>query len=173
MAVNQMEVRNNQQMEGRYLLFSIGQETYGVGIHRVREIIGPVELQALPEASPTIAGVVTLRGKTIPVVDLKSRLGLEPQERTGGSCVLTVLAKGWEGPLWMGILVDGVQEVVQVRSSDLEELPEMEEDPRSEWLMGLAKTQDRIVLLLDVDRVAKEEEVESVKYSLGGSHEAL
>lgn len=170
---NQLVKTNQHQTEGRYLLFSLAHETYGVGIHRVREIMGPVELQPVQDAPPSVKGTVNLRGITIPVVDMRCRLGLEAKPAGTGNCVVTVLAKGWDGPLWMGLLVDGIQEVTQVWSKDLEATPGMEEDPRADWLLGLARCGEKVVLLLDVDQVAKEEEVEAVQFALGGSHEAF
>jgi purine-binding chemotaxis protein CheW len=157
--------------EGRYLTFSIAHEEYGVEIHRVREIIGPVVLEVVLNAAPHIRGILRLRGKVVPVVDLRNRFGLEKGEPGQGSCVVTVLAKGWDGPFLVGLLVDGIREVVQVWTGDLEKDPAMKGDSRNEFLMGLARCQDRSVLLLDVEKMAKGEDVESLKYFLGASHE--
>ncbi len=159
--------------EGRYLTFSIVREEYGVEIHRVREIIGPVVLEVVPDTAPHIRGILKLRGKVVPVVDLRNRFGLEETEAGKGNCVVTVLAKGWDGPYLMGFLVDGIREVVQVWSRDLEGVPGMEEDSREEFLLGLAQHQDRAVLLLDVDKIAREEGVEEIKLSWGGNHEGF
>ncbi len=145
--------------EGRYLTFSIAHEEYGVEIHRVREIIGPVVLEVVPDAAPHVRGILRLRGKVVPVVDLRNRFGFEKGEAHPGSCVVTVLAKGSDGPFLVGLLVDGIREVIQVWTGDLEEELEMREDSRNEFLMGLARCQDRFVLLLDVEKIAKGEEV--------------
>jgi purine-binding chemotaxis protein CheW len=159
--------------EGRYLTFSMGREEYGIEIQRVREIMGFAAIETIADAGPSIRGVIRLRGKVVPVLDLRQRFGLEGAEIQRGSCVVTVLVKGWEGPCWLGLLVDGIREVVQVWTRDLEEAAVMEGDPREEFLFGLARCQDRAVLLLDVDKVAKEEAVEEIKLSWGGSHEGF
>jgi purine-binding chemotaxis protein CheW len=161
------------KVEGRYLTFSVAHAEYGVEIHRVREIIGPVVLEAVPEAAPHIRGILRLRGKVVPVVDLRSRFGLVEGETHRGSCVVTVLARGWNGPFLIGLLVDGIREVVQVWTQNLEKAPVKAEEARDRFLMGSARCQDRVVLLLDVEKVAEGEEVEAEKLFSGGSHEAF
>jgi purine-binding chemotaxis protein CheW len=162
-----------QPAEGKYLLFTLALETYAVGIHEVLEILGPLDLPELAEGSPSVRGLLNLRGKVVPVIDLRCRLGLDVAKTNPGRCVLTVRAQGWDGPLWIGLVVDGIQNVVQIKQEELEEVPDMEDDPRNGFIRGLAQCQDRVVLLLDVDQVAKGDEVEAVQFALGGSHEAF
>ncbi len=149
-------------IQGRYIFFAIAGQVYGVGIHHVREIVDSKLLEVVGDSSLSIRGYLDLRGRNIPVVDLRNKLGMEDTPIHPWSSVLTMVAKGWDGPLWMGLLVDGVEQVVQVASTDVEAVPDMEEDPRGPWLMGFTRHQDRTVLLLDLDKVAKEE-VESIQ----------
>ncbi len=151
-----------QKQEGSYLTFALGREEYGVEVRRVREIIAPAVMEVVPGLAPHIRGILRLRGKVVPVLDLRRRFGLEETETRGDYCVVTVLAKGWEGSFLMGLLVDGIREVIQVDVQNLEKTSMAEEDPREEFLRGLAQCQDRVVLLLDVDKVAQDEEVEEI-----------
>jgi purine-binding chemotaxis protein CheW len=144
--------------EGRYLTFSIAHEEFAVEVHRVREIIAPVILETVSDAAPHIRGVLRLRGKSVPVVDLRSRFGLEGEAPNRGSCVVTVLTRGWDGPFLVGLLVDGIREVIQVWAKDLEEGLAMEGAGRTGFLLGRAQCQDRTVLLLDVDKIPEGEE---------------
>src|SRR5581483_630745 len=120
----------SRRIEGRYLTFSISHEEYGVEIHRIREIISPVILEVIPGSAAHVRGVLKLRGKIVPVLDLRERFGLKDGRAQGSSCIVTVLAKGWNGPFLLGFLVDGIREVVEVRDEDLEK------DLTIEFLMG-------------------------------------
>jgi purine-binding chemotaxis protein CheW len=153
--------------EGRYLTFSVAHEEYAVEVHRVREIIGPSAMEPAANAAPYIRGVIQLRGRTVPVLDLRRRFGLEEAEQRREDCIITVLVKGWEEPFLMGLLVEGIREVIQIWTENLEKAPAMEGDPREDFLLGLAQLEDRVVLLLDVDKLAKEEEVEEADLNMG------
>jgi purine-binding chemotaxis protein CheW len=152
-----MENRITHPFEGKYLLFSIAGQVYGVGMKFVREVMNPFPLRLLRDGYPAVRGFLNLRGQDVPVVDLRRKLGMEEAEIHPGSSVLAVLARGWEGAQWMGLLVDGILQVAQFGTDDLEKVPEMEADPREGWLLGLARWQEQAVLLLDVNQVAREE----------------
>ena len=158
--------------EGTYLTFALAQEEYGIEMHRVLEIQGTSAIEPLADGSPLVRGILSGRGKRLPVLDLRGCLGKAQGDLPRQNCIVTVAVRGWEGKLFhLALLVDGVREVVQVLNQDLEEAPEMEEDARAEFLKGLAQCQERLVILLDLDRLARLEELEEVKFEQGGSHE--
>src|SRR6185369_14033799 len=131
---------------GRYLTFRVGLEEYGIGVHRVLEIIGPVVMEEASHLPPHTRGTVRLQNRAIPVFDLRSRFGLEAVESEIGKCVLIVRVKGWDGPFWMGLLVDGIGTVLQVNELNLEKTPAMEGDSREGLLLGLARCPEGVVL---------------------------
>ncbi len=150
--------------EGRYLTFSLAHEEYGVEMHRVLEILQASGIEPLSEGSSLIKGLLPWRGQKVPVLDLRRCLGKDEAERSSESCIVTVTAKGWEGNLsLMALLVDGVREVVQVWNENLEQASVLEEDPREEFLKGLVQCDERLVILLDLDRLARLDEVEEAK----------
>jgi len=161
-----------RNIEGRYLTFTAAQREYGVEIQKVREILEPSALEPLPQAASHVRWVLHLRDRVVPVVDLRRCLGLGDTGARPNQCVLTVVVRGWDGPFLMGILVDGVREVLQVWSKDLGEPPE-EEGCREAFLLGPVHSGDRLVFLLDVDGLA--EEVKAVQFNsiYGGSHEVF
>ena len=140
--------------EGRYLTFSVAQLEYGVEIQKVREILEPSSLEPIPQASSNVRWAVRLRGQVVPVVDLRRCFGSTPVGAFPHQCVVTVVARGWKGSFLMGLLVDGIREVVQVRNKDLEE---MSGEEREGCLLGPVQCQDRSVLLLDVDALSEKE----------------
>jgi purine-binding chemotaxis protein CheW len=161
-------VRN---IEGRYLTFTLAQREYGVEIQKVREILEPLALEPLPQAASHVRWVIRLRNRVVPVVDLRRCLGLGNTGARPNRCVLTVVIRGWNGPFLMGILVDGVREVLQVWSKDLEE--STEEDRPEAFLRGPVRSEERLVSLVDVDGLAEEVEAGQFNSIDGGSHEVF
>jgi purine-binding chemotaxis protein CheW len=159
------------KIEGRYLTFWVGKREYGVEIHRVKEILGITALEPIVNTGSAVQGVLRIRGKVVPVVDLRLRLGLEETGAPSVGCVLTLSVKGWSGPLLMGLRVDGIREVVQIWTKNLEETPAAETVFGQEILMGVARYQERNILLLDTDSLAKEAEKHESNLSEGGNHE--
>lgn len=147
--------------EGTYLTFALAREEYGIEMHRVLEILGTSAVEPLAEEGSVVRGILPWRGQKVPVLDLRRCLGKAQWDLPHQSCVVTVTAKDWEGRMgYMALLVDGVREVVQVWNENVEEGPALEEDPRAEFLKGLAQCQERLVILLDLDRFANLEELE-------------
>lgn len=153
------------QVEGRYLTFSLAGREYGVEVQKVREILEPSCLEPLSGAELNVRWVLRLRGRVVPVVDLRRRFGLAPTGAFPHQCIVTVVVRGWDGPFLMGLLVDGVREVVQVWSKDLVE--GMAGEGREQCLLGPVQCQDRPVLLLDVDALSEEEAVQGFQSNFG------
>lgn len=141
---------------GRYLTFYLAEEEYGLEILKVREIIGVLPITRVPRTPPAVLGVINLRGKVIPVLDLRLRLGMETATSAEAErpCIIVVHARGVE----LGVLVDEVSEVVNVAQDDIEDAPQFGLELDTEFLLGIAKSEGRVKLLLDIDRVLNKQD---------------
>ncbi len=140
---------------GKYLNFFLGAEEYGIGILKVQEIIGFLPITPVPRTPSFMRGVVNLRGKIIPVVDLRVKLGMEPRERTVETCIIVVRTHGAE----LGVIVDKVSEVLNVQAAEVDPPPAMGAGVDTACLLGVGKSNGRVRLLLDIDRVLSKEEL--------------
>ncbi len=142
------------RMAGKYLSFFLSKEEYGIEILRVREIIGIVDITPLPKTAPYVKGVINLRGKIIPVIDLRLRFGMPKADYTNETCIVVVEVAGdAEGqPLQTGCIVDTVCEVLSVENEQLEAAPRCA-NTSGEHIAGLAKLKDRVLIVLDIERV--------------------
>jgi purine-binding chemotaxis protein CheW len=127
----------------------VGDERYGLEVGRVREIIRVPVITALPGADPSLSGVINLRGRVIPVMDLRRRLGLQPAEVTRLSRIVVADAGGSQ----VGFAVDAVEEVIRVAGTAIESTPVLTAGPGSEHLTGVARTDVGLIVLLDLDRL--------------------
>jgi len=135
--------------ERQLVVFQLGAEFYGVDIARVHEIIRLQTITRVPRAPAFVEGVINLRGKVIPVVDLRRRFGLESSEHTRASRIVVVEI----GDNVVGVIVDGVSEVLRVTGASVEPPSPVVAGIESEYIHGIAKLDDRLVILLDLDRV--------------------
>ena len=152
------EVKRFVDREGKYLIFSLGQEEYGIGILKVKEIIGILPITPVPRTPGYMKGVINLRGKVIPVVDLRSKFGMEGKEYSERTCIIVVEIRGSAGQVLMGIVVDAVSEVLNIRGTDIEDTPTFGVKLDTDYILGLAKTDKALKILLDIDRVFQSEE---------------
>ena len=142
-----------QKLAGKYLTFNLGTESYGLPVLRIREIIRETHVTPMPQLPAHIKGVINLRGKIIPVVDLRLKLELGESEPTEHKCIVVVQAFGVRSAeIYIGLLVDDVQEVIQIAAGDLEETPELGCAIARDCILGLAKLKSRVVILLNIDQ---------------------
>ena len=139
--------------EGKYLTFSLAGEEYGIGILKVKEIIGMMPVTHVPRTPEFVKGVINLRGKVIPVVDLRLRFALEAAAYTERTCIIVVEICGDSGAVPMGIVVDAVSEVLNIRGTDIENTPTFGVKLNTDFILGMAKTDGGVKILLDIDRV--------------------
>jgi len=139
--------------EGKYLTFSLACEEYGIGILKVREIIGMMSITPVPQTPEFVKGVINLRGKVIPVIDLRLRFGLEATAYTERTCIIVVEIVGNTGAVPMGIVVDAVSEVLNIREADIENTPTFGVKLNTDFILGMAKTDGGVKILLDIDKV--------------------
>lgn len=133
---------------GKYLTFFLGEEEYGASILAVQEIIGLLAITTVPSTPKWVRGVINLRGKIIPVVDLRAKFGMTPIQPGDRSCIVVVQAHGSE----IGIIVDRVSEVVDLPPSAVESAPALGAHIRTDYLLGIGKLNSRVRLLLDIER---------------------
>jgi purine-binding chemotaxis protein CheW len=152
-------VRAMTVKEGKYLTFSLAGEEYGIGILKVREIVGMMTITRIPQTPSYIKGVVNLRGKVIPVVDLRLKFGIEAMDYTDRTCIIVVEIAGTAKEIPMGVVVDSVSEVLNIRQSDIEETPNFGTKIDTDYILGMAKMSGGVKILLDIDRVMSEAEV--------------
>lgn len=138
---------------GKYLTFSLAGEEYGIGILKIKEIIGMMSITAVPQTPDFVKGVINLRGKVIPVIDLRLRFGMEPIDYTDRTCTIVVEIEGASGPILIGTVVDSVSEVLNIKNEDIENAPSFGTRLNTESILGMAKMEGGVKILLDIDRV--------------------
>jgi purine-binding chemotaxis protein CheW len=143
----------NAAREGKYLTFSLGGEEYGIGILKVKEIIGMMTITPVPQTPSFVKGVINLRGKVIPVIDLRLRFAMETTAYTERTCIIVVEIRGEAGSVPMGIVVDAVSEVLNIRAADIENTPTFGVKLNTDFILGMAKTEGGVKILLDIDKV--------------------
>lgn len=165
-----MSVQNN-----RFLTFQLSQETYGLPITKVKEIIGVMDINVVPGMPDYVRGVINLRGKIIPALDLRLRFGFPEEEMDDRTCIIVVEnPEGQSGEL-TGIIVDRVSEVLDINEESIEEPPAYGNDGEDEFINGMGKMEDRVIMLLNSDRITGNVEAgstgEEAKDGKNGGHD--
>lgn len=154
-------------LEGKFLTFNLNQEEYGIDILQIREIIGLMPVTSVPHAPAYLRGVINLRGKVIPVLDLRRRFGLGEIEATERTCIIVVeLGTIGGGKRVMGLVVDSVSEVLQIKGDDIEPAPSFGARVETGFIRGMAKMAGRVKILLDIDRILDHDEISSMLTSV-------
>lgn len=146
---------------GKYLTFLLGREEFAIHVLKVREIMGIQDITAVPQTPSYVRGVINLRGKVIPVVDLRLKFCLPEMEYTQRTCIIVVQVESAGMTLHTGIIVDAVSEVLNLTVSDIENTPDFGDgaDSADSYLLGMAKVKGKVKILLDIDRVLSAQEV--------------
>ncbi len=153
-----------QRLAGKYLTFDVHGESYGIDVLKVREIIRLANITPVPQMPKHVRGVINLRGKIVPVVDLRLRFGFTEVRTAEQACVIVVLLKLSDGKVnQMGLVVDIVEEVVYVASSEIEETPDFGTNAFAEYILGMAKIKGVVKTLLDIDRLLAADGHEAVQ----------
>jgi purine-binding chemotaxis protein CheW len=148
---------------GKYLTFKLAAEEYGLEILKVQEIIKMMEITKVPRTPDFVRGVINLRGKVIPVVDLRLKFGMETKETTDKTCVIVVQVKRQETAVTMGIIVDEVSEVLDITAGEIEEAPGFGANVDTHFILGMAKTKGGVKILLDINKVLAGDELEKIE----------
>lgn len=145
--------------EGKYLTFALGHEEYGLEILGVREIIGLMDITAVPQVPQYVKGVINLRGKVIPVIDLRLKFGMEMIKYTNETCIIVLNVNN----TLMGIIVDRVCEVLDIIRDNIEPAPSFGTRINTDFITGMGKIGDKVKILLDIEKVLTEDVVYAEK----------
>lgn len=145
--------------EGKYLTFNLKNENYGIPLGRVKEIIAMLPITEVPKTPVYIKGVINLRGKIIPIMDLRLKFGLEEKEYNDRTCIIVVDISTGDNKRQTGLAVDAVAEVVDIKSAEIEEMSSSEKNSEDEFIIGIGKVRDKVVMLLDIEKVLSKEAV--------------
>ena len=138
---------------GKFLTFTIGREEYGLPVLKVREIIKVMDITHVPQVAAHVLGVINLRGKVVPVIDLRRKFGFEPLPPAERTCIIVAEVALSSSTVMMGVVVDAVSEVVNVAAAEIEQPPDFGGQRGNDYLLGLAKVKGGVKILLDLDRV--------------------
>ncbi|MBU0994475.1 MAG: chemotaxis protein CheW [Proteobacteria bacterium] len=149
--------------EGKYLTFSLAGEEYGIGILKIKEIIGMMPITTVPQTPSFVKGVINLRGKVIPVMDLRLRFHMNAIDYNERTCIIVVEIDGQSGMIQIGIVVDAVSEVLNIKGTDIEETPTFGTKLNTDYILGMAKMEGGVKILLDIDQVLSAEEISNLE----------
>jgi len=148
---------------GKYLTFKLAEEDYGVSLLKVREIIGMMPITSVPRTPAFVKGVINLRGKVIPVTDLRMRFDMDEIDYNDRTCIIVVEVEGQDAKLQMGIVVDAVTEVLPIKAEEIEIPPEFGAKVDTHYILGMANMDGAVKILLDIDRVMTAEEISELE----------
>ena len=150
----------------KFLTFRLAKEEYGIEILKVREIIGLMKITSVPRTPEYVRGVINLRGKVIPVMDLRVKFKMTSIDDTAESCIIVVDVRRKDHSIQMGILVDSVSEVLDITENEIEDAPEFGTQVDTDFINGMGKAKDKVIILLDINRVLSSEEIEMIEASV-------
>jgi purine-binding chemotaxis protein CheW len=157
------DARKLDNFAGKYLTFSLGKETYGIEILKVQEIIEMVDVTRVPRTPTFVKGVINLRGKVIPVVDLRLKFGMEGKDVSRQTCIVVVYVQNGDSRLTMGMMVDAVSEVLDITGESIAPPPDFGSQVDTAFLLGMAKSENAVRMLLDIDKVLSNKELNALK----------
>lgn len=155
------------ELAGRYLTFVLGRESYAIPVLAVREIIRATDITPVPRMPAHVKGVINLRGKVLPVIDLRLRFSLARAESTERTCTVVVQVKQVNGvQSQLGLIVDAVEEVLQIMNEDLEPPPDFGGNLKTDYVVGMARIKDSVKILLDIDKIIAADAAEKVELAI-------
>lgn len=157
------DFQTGMEREGKYLSFILDQEEYGIGILRIKEIIGMIPITTVPKTPDFVKGVINLRGKVIPILDLRLKFEMEAIDYTERTCIIVVEIIGEADPILMGVVVDTVSEVLNIKEENIEDTPAFGINLNTEYILGMAKIDKSVKILLDIDSILNYEEITALK----------
>jgi len=151
---------------GKYLTFTLDDEEYGIGILKVKEIIGMMSITSIPKTPEFVKGVINLRDKVIPVIDLRLKFSMESISYSDRTCIIVVEIEAASGTVLIGIVVDAVSEVLNIKEEDIEETPTFGASLDTDYILGMAKMAGGVKILLDIDRVMNSQEIKALETTI-------
>ncbi len=156
-------IKTMTMQTGKYLTFILADEDYGIGILKVKEIIGMMSITSVPRTPEFVKGVINLRGKVIPVIDLRLKFSMPEIEYDERTCIIVVEIDSQDSTLLIGIVVDSVSEVLNIQSDVIENAPTFGTKLNTDYILGMAKIEKGVKILLDIDRVLSSDEIETLE----------
>ena len=151
--VNALQPASLKALAGKYLIFQVGKEEFGMSVLQVREIMGLQEITMVPQMPAHVRGVMNLRGRVVPVVDLRLKFGLSPEDDTARTCIIVVRIQQAGQEITVGTIVESVAEVLTLAEADIESPPDFGAGVAMPYLLGLVKNKGPVKILLKVDDV--------------------
>jgi purine-binding chemotaxis protein CheW len=148
--------------EGKFLTFALGHEEYGIEILKVREIIGYMNITAVPQTPDYVKGVINLRGQVIPVIDLRGKFGMQTAQTTEETCIIVVEITQNGRKLSTGVVVDHVSEVLDIAGNSIEDAPQFGSAVDTTFILGMGKVGESVKILLDIDKVLAGSEIADI-----------
>lgn len=149
-------------LPGKYLTYRLENETYGLQILKVQEIIGMMHITKVPKAPEYVSGVINLRGKVIPVINMRNKFGMEEVETTERTCIIVVQVFQQDHTVTMGFVVDEVSEVLDIQEEQIEPAPTFDSSVNTDFISGMGKIGQDVVMLLSVDKILTSGEINLV-----------
>jgi len=156
-----MAMDENSMMQ--YLTFTLGAEDFALSIAQVREVLNYTTITTVPRMPEFLRGVINLRGNVVPVIDLRLKLGMEATQRTADTCIVIVEMQVEGDLVQMGALADSVKEVIDLDRSDIMPPPKLGTSLKSEFIQGMARQDEKFLILLNIDRILSDDEMSTVK----------
>ena len=148
---------------GKYLTFKLDDEEYGIGILKVKEIIGMMPITSVPRTPEFVKGVINLRGKVIPIIDLRLKFDMEAIPYSERTCIIVVEIDSTQETVQIGIVVDAVSEVLNIREDEIEGAPTFGTRLNTDYILGMAKMEGGVKILLSIDKVLSTKEIEGLE----------
>ncbi|HEX2958849.1 MAG TPA: chemotaxis protein CheW [Chitinispirillaceae bacterium] len=152
-----------ERLAGKYLTFRLAEEEYGLGILKVQEIIRMQAVTRVPRTPEYVRGVINLRGKVVPVVELRKKFSFTPCEDTDKTCIIVVQISSSDVSIVMGIIIDEVREVLDIASDNIEETPSFGASINTDFILGMGKMNGNVKILLDIDKVLSIKEISDIQ----------
>jgi purine-binding chemotaxis protein CheW len=151
---------------GKYLTFTLADEEYGIGILKVKEIIGMMPITSVPRTPDFVKGVINLRGKVIPVIDLRLKFEMASIPYTDRTCIIVVEIDSDDMTIQIGIVVDAVSEVLNIKEEEIENAPSFGTSINMDYILGMAKIDSTVKILLDIDKVLSAKEIQVLEKTI-------
>ena len=151
--------KTTKAQSGKYLTFKLGDENYGLEIHKVIEIIGMQDITPVPRTPDHLKGVINLRGIIHPFIDLNNKFGMGMTEETELTCIIVVTVERHENKEQMGIIVDAVSEVEDIKQEEIENTPSLGTEINTNFILGMAKTKNTVKMLLDLQKILSDQDL--------------
>ncbi|MBN2039828.1 MAG: purine-binding chemotaxis protein CheW [Spirochaetes bacterium] len=154
-----LKQNDDEEREHQHVTFLIGDETYGVGVEKVKEIIGMTDITHVPNAAFFMEGVINLRGSVVPVVDLRKKFKMHKREYDNYTVIIIVEVKD----RLIGMIVDSVSDVVNIPVSSIQSTPQFTAKIKTDFIEGIGRIENNLIILLDVDMILTEDEIETIE----------